>query len=126
MAQRISRAKQRVKASGVPFRMPAREEWTPRLRSVLHVLYLVFSEGYTTSSGPRLHRTDLSNEAIRLTREVHRLLPDDGEVAGLLAVSRRTLWRMVARGEVPEPIRYNRKLVRWKSSDIARYLDTLS
>ena len=97
IGQRISRAKQSIKASGVPFALPEAEERAERLGSVLHVLYLVFSEGYTTSSGPRLHRTDLSNEAIRLTREVHRLLPDDGEVAGLLALMLLTDARRAAR-----------------------------
>ena len=85
MAQRISRAKQSIKTSGVPFacrRGRARE----RLGAVLHVLYLIFNEGYTSSAGPSLHRTDLSNEAIRLTRDRARLLPDDGEVGGLLAL----------------------------------------
>jgi len=82
IGQRISRAKQSIKSSGIPFRMPDADERARRLASVLHVLYLVFNEGYTTSSGEALHRTDLSNEAIRLTREVHRLLPDHGDVAG--------------------------------------------
>jgi RNA polymerase sigma factor (sigma-70 family) len=86
MAQRISRAKQRIKASGMPFRMPTPEERAARLRAVLHVLYLIFNEGYASSSGPELNRAELSAEAIRLARLVHRLLPDDGEVAGLLAL----------------------------------------
>jgi predicted RNA polymerase sigma factor len=86
MAQRISRAKQRIKASGVPFQMPTGEEQAARLRTVLHVLYLMFNEGYVSSSGGELHRTELSDEAIRLTRMVHRMLPDDGEVLGLLAL----------------------------------------
>ena len=86
MAQRISRAKQRIKASGVPFRLPTRDEQPARLRSVLHVLYLIFNEGYASSSGRELQRTELSDEAIRLTRMVQRLLPDDAEVAGLLAL----------------------------------------
>ncbi len=97
IGQRISRAKQSIKASGVPFQLPEAEERAERLGTVLHVLYLVFNEGYTTSSGSRLHRTDLSNEAIRLTREVHRLLPDDGEVAGLLALMLLTDARRAAR-----------------------------
>ena len=72
MAQRISRAKQRIKASGVPFRLPAgADEWAPRLRSVLHVLYLIFNEGYASSVGRDLHRVELSGEAIRLARMVH-------------------------------------------------------
>jgi RNA polymerase sigma factor (sigma-70 family) len=86
MAQRISRAKQGIRASGVPFRLPTPEERTTRLRLVLHVLYLIFNEGYASSTGRELHRTELSAEAIRLTRMVHQLLPDDGEVAGLLAL----------------------------------------
>ena len=68
MAQRISRAKQSIKSSGMPFSMPAEEERAERLAAVLHVLYLIFNEGYTSSSGPALQRTDLSNEAIRLAR----------------------------------------------------------
>jgi RNA polymerase sigma factor (sigma-70 family) len=86
MAQRIARAKQRIKASGVPFRMPTREEQPARVRMVLHVLYLIFNEGYASSTGRELHRAELSEEAIRLTRMVQRLLPDDGEVTGLLAL----------------------------------------
>ncbi|GIM64140.1 RNA polymerase sigma factor [Actinoplanes auranticolor] len=97
MAQRISRAKQRIRASAAPWRMPEPPEWRARLRSVLHVLYLIFNEGYAVSTGPGVHRTELSNEAIRLTRTVHRLLPDDGEVAGLLALMLLTDARRPAR-----------------------------
>jgi RNA polymerase sigma factor (sigma-70 family) len=97
MAQRISRAKQSIKASGVPFQMPTPEERSARLGAVLHVLYLIFSEGYTASSGPDLHRTDLSNEAIRLTRAVHARFPEDGEVAGLLSLMLLTDARRAAR-----------------------------
>ena len=97
MAQRISRAKQSIKASGVPFRMPTAEESGQRLGAVLHVLYLIFSEGYTTSAGPELHRSDLSGEALRLTRLLHALLPDDGEVTGLLALMLLTDARRAAR-----------------------------
>ena len=97
MAQRISRAKQSIKASGVPFQMPTPEERAQRLGAVLHVLYLIFNEGYTASSGPELNRNDLSSEAIRLTRAVHRILPDDGEVAGLLALMLLTDARRAAR-----------------------------
>jgi predicted RNA polymerase sigma factor len=86
MAQRISRAKRRIRASGVPFGMPAPGEQAARLRAVLHVLYLIFNEGYASSVGSELQRVELADEAIRLTRMVHRLLPDDGEVAGLLAL----------------------------------------
>jgi RNA polymerase sigma factor (sigma-70 family) len=97
MAQRISRAKQSIKASGVPFHLPDEEERTQGLAAVLHVLYLIFNEGYTSSVGPDLHRSELSNEAIRLTRAVHALLPHDGEVAGLLALMLLTDARRPAR-----------------------------
>ncbi len=97
MAQRISRAKQRIKATGIPFHVPPQPERAERLRAVLHVLYLIFNEGYTASSGPDLLRSELTAEAIRLTREVRRLLPDDGEVAGLLALMLLTDARRPAR-----------------------------
>ncbi|MBA3259816.1 MAG: sigma-70 family RNA polymerase sigma factor [Gemmatimonadales bacterium] len=97
MAQRISRAKQSIKASQVPFSMPTAAERSERLSAVLHVLYLIFSEGYASSVGPALQRTDLSNEAIRLTRAVRGLLPNDGEVAGLLALMLLTDARRAAR-----------------------------
>ncbi|WP_328988940.1 RNA polymerase sigma factor [Kribbella sp. NBC_01245] len=86
MGQRISRAKDKIRATGTSFQLPPEEERAERLRVVLHVLYLIFNEGYTASSGPELQRVELSAEAIRLTRAVRRLLPDDGEVAGLLAL----------------------------------------
>jgi RNA polymerase sigma factor (sigma-70 family) len=97
MAQRISRAKQSIRAAGASFRMPPAEERPERLRSVLHVLYLIFNEGYTATSGPDLQRPDLTREAIRLTRALHRLLPDEGEVAGLLALMLLTDARRAAR-----------------------------
>ncbi|MGZ3331145.1 MAG: RNA polymerase sigma factor [Gemmatimonadaceae bacterium] len=97
MAQRISRAKQSIKDSKIPFSMPTDAERAERLSAVLHVLYLIFSEGYTTSFGPELHRVDLSSEALRLTRAVHALLPTDGEVAGLLALMLLTDARRAAR-----------------------------
>ena len=97
MAQRISRAKARIKASDEPFALPAAEERPERLRSVLHVLYLLFNEGYATSSGPDVARTDLSGEAIRLARIVRTALPDDSEVAGLLALMLLTDARRRAR-----------------------------
>ena len=81
MAQRISRAKQKLK--GAAFELDTSDE---RLRNVLHVLYLMFNEGYTSTSGPELQRSDLSGEAIRLTRAVHALRPDDGQMTGLLAL----------------------------------------
>jgi len=97
MAQRISRAKQRIKATGIPFRLPPEQERSDRLAVVLQVLYLIFNEGYTTTAGPHLHRAELTGEAIRLTRAVHRLLPTDGEVAGLLALMLLTDARRPAR-----------------------------
>jgi RNA polymerase sigma factor (sigma-70 family) len=97
MAQRISRAKHSIKASGIPFRLPTDQERSERLRAVLHVLYLIFNEGYTSSAGPQLQRLELSHEAIRLTRAVHALLPQDGEVAGLLALMLLTDARRAAR-----------------------------
>jgi RNA polymerase sigma factor (sigma-70 family) len=97
MAQRISRGKQSIKASGVPFAMPAEAERGERLRAVLHVLYLVFNEGYTATAGPDLTAPQLSDEAIRLTRWLLRLLPDDAEVAGLLALMLLTDARRPAR-----------------------------
>jgi RNA polymerase sigma factor (sigma-70 family) len=97
MTRRISRAKQRIKDSGVPFAMPPGGERGQRLGAVLHVLYLVFNEGYTSTSGPSLHRGELSAEAIRLARMVHRLLPGDAEVAGLLALMLLTDARRPAR-----------------------------
>jgi RNA polymerase sigma factor (sigma-70 family) len=97
MAQRISRAKQSIQASGVPFELPGAQERAKRLGAVLHVLYLIFNEGYTASSGPQLHRTDLSGEALRVTRMLRELLPEDGEVAGLLALMLLTDARRAAR-----------------------------
>jgi predicted RNA polymerase sigma factor len=86
-----------IKDSGVPFAMPTEQESAERLASVLHVLYLIFNEGYASSAGPTLHRTDLSNEAIRLARLVHAMLPHDSEVTGLLALMLLTDARRSAR-----------------------------
>ena len=97
MAQRISRAKKQIKLSGVGFEMPTEDARAARLDAVLHVLYLIFSEGYATSGGTTLQRRDLANEAIRLGRMLHRTLPDDGEVAGLLALMLLTDARRDAR-----------------------------
>jgi len=97
MAQRISRAKQTIAGAGFDFSLPSGAERTERLRAVLHVLYLVFNEGYTASEGDTLTVPALSQEAIRLTRWLHRLLPDDGEVAGLLALMLLTDARRPAR-----------------------------
>jgi RNA polymerase sigma factor (sigma-70 family) len=97
MAQRISRAKQTIKASGTPFRLPSPHERTERLPAVLHVLYLIFSEGYASSIGSHLQRFDVAREAIRLTRNTKTLLPDNAEVAGLLALMLLTDARRAAR-----------------------------
>ncbi len=97
MTRRITRAKKGVADSGSTFRMPTGAERAERLGAVLHVLYLMFNEGYATTSGPHLVRTELSGEAIRLARIVHRLLPEDGEVAGLLALMVLTHARRGAR-----------------------------
>ncbi|MEO7447163.1 MAG: DUF6596 domain-containing protein [Humibacillus sp.] len=120
MAQRISRAKQRIRESGATFEMPPPQEVPRRLGEVLHVLYLVFTEGHTASSGDELHRLDLTAEAIRLTRQVHALLPDDGEVAGLLALMLLTEARRPARtteaGELVPLAEQDRSL--WRSVDV--------
>ncbi|MFV2104343.1 RNA polymerase sigma factor [Micromonospora sp. LOL_024] len=97
MAQRISRAKQRIRDSGTPFRMPSAAELPARLASVLHVLYLVFTEGHVASSGDRLHRLDLADESIRLVRALRDHLPGDSEIAGLLALMLLTQARSAAR-----------------------------
>jgi len=97
MAQRISRAKQTIRDAGARFDLPPEAERKDRLRVVLHVLYLLFNEGYTTSAGPTLHRTDLTSEAIRLARLLRRLLPQEGEIAGLLALMLLTDARRAAR-----------------------------
>ncbi len=97
MAQRISRAKERIRSNGAHFDLPPEPERADRLRVVMHVLYLVFNEGYTTSSGPALQRADLTAEATRLTRMLHQLTPGEGEVAGLLALMLLTDARRAAR-----------------------------
>jgi predicted RNA polymerase sigma factor len=128
MAQRISRAKQTIKASGIPFQLPTPEERTQRLRAVLHVLYLIFNEGYTTSAGPDLHRTDLSQEAIRLTRIIHERQPNETEVAGLLALMLLTDARRVARttadGELVPLAEQDRTL--WNAQQIAEGVALIS
>jgi len=95
VGQRISRAKKSIKGAG--FHLPPPEERAERLDAVLHVLYLIFNEGYTATSGTELHRVDLTTEAIRLTRQLREQLPDDGEVAGLLALMLLTDARRPAR-----------------------------
>ena len=121
MTRRITRAKQQIKDSGVPFRLPARAERAERLAVVLHALYLIFTEGYAATSGGSLYRVELSAEAIRLTRIVHRLLPDDGEVAGLLALmlltDARRHARTTANGELVPLAEQDRTL--WDADKIA-------
>jgi RNA polymerase sigma factor (sigma-70 family) len=129
MAQRISRAKQTVKSSGKPFAMPAGEaERSERLRPVLHVLYLIFNEGYTSSGGADLQRVELADEAIRLARMVRRLLPQDAEVAGLLALMLLTDARKRARtgpaGELIPLTRQDRTL--WDQRQIAEGVSLVS
>jgi predicted RNA polymerase sigma factor len=97
MAQRISRAKDSIRNSGTRFELPSQLEQAERLRVVMHVLYLVFNEGYLTSSGRALNRADLTAEAIRMARMLHALLPAEGEVAGLLALMLLTDARRAAR-----------------------------
>ena len=128
MAQRISRAKQSIKDSSIPFQLPTAEERAQRLRAVLHVLYLIFNEGYMSSIGPRLRRADLSHEAMRLTRIVHHLQPDDTEVAGLLALmlltDARRLARTGAEGELIPLAQQDRAL--WDRQQIAEGVALLS
>jgi RNA polymerase sigma factor (sigma-70 family) len=97
MAQRISRAKAMIAYAGGRFELPRDDQRAARLGVVLHVLYLMFNEGYTATSGERLQRRELAREAIRLTRMAHALLPGDGEVAGLLALMLLTQARSGAR-----------------------------
>jgi RNA polymerase sigma-70 factor, ECF subfamily len=103
MAQRIVRAKRKIRDARIPFRVPAADELPARLPGVLRVVYLIFTEGYAASSGVELMRTDLADEAIRLARILHRLLPREREVAGLLAllllIDARRAARVDAAGE---------------------------
>lgn len=128
MAQRITRAKQSIRDSGVPFQLPTAGEWVQRQGAVLHVLYLIFNEGYTTSAGHELRRDDLSHEAMRLARMVHQLQPDDSEVAGLLALMLLTDARRLARtsstGELIPLAQQDRSL--WDQGQIAEGVDLLS
>ncbi|PRX97735.1 RNA polymerase sigma factor [Allonocardiopsis opalescens] len=121
MTRRISRAKRGVKESGIPFAPPPPGERAQRLGAVLHVLYLIFNEGYAATAGPGLHRADLAAEAIRLARTVHRLLPDDAEAAGLLALMLLTDARRDARtgpGGEPVPMAEQDRS-RWNAAYIA-------
>jgi RNA polymerase sigma factor (sigma-70 family) len=128
MAQRISRAKQSIKNSGIPFQLPTPRERSQRLRAVLHVLYLIFNEGYTSSTGASLLRNDLSHEAMRLTRIVHKLQSDDPEVAGLLSLmlltDARRLARTSAEGDLIPLTHQDRAL--WNQEQIAEGVALLS
>jgi RNA polymerase sigma factor (sigma-70 family) len=97
MAQRVTRAKARLREAGVPFAAPTAAELPARLTAAMHVLYLVFTEGHTSTSGPGLYDVSLASEAIRLTRELHRRVPGVGEVSGLLALLLLTDARRAAR-----------------------------
>ena len=97
IARRISRAKKTIRESGVPFRLPEAAARPARLAAVLHVIYLIFTEGYASTSGPMLHRPEFAREAIRLARMANALLPEDPEVAGLLALLLLTDARRAAR-----------------------------
>jgi RNA polymerase sigma factor (sigma-70 family) len=121
MTRRITRAKQSIKESGIPFGPPPAAERGDRLAAVLHALYLIFNEGYASTTGPLLHRVELAAEAIRLTRIVHRLLPHDPEVTGLLALMLLTDARRLARtgpnGELIPMAEQDRN--RWDAEQIA-------
>jgi RNA polymerase sigma factor (sigma-70 family) len=128
MAQRISRAKQTVQNSGIPFQQPTTQQRAQRLPAVLRILYLIFNEGYTSSAGPELRRGDLSHEAIRLARLLHHLQPDDTETAGLLALMLLTDARRLARtgagGELIPLAQQDRAL--WDKQQIAEGVALLS
>ena len=128
MTRRITRAKQSIQQSGIPFGMPKPEDRAARLAAVLHVLYLIFNEGYASTSGPALQRAELATEAIRLARVVRRLLPDDGEVAGLLALMLLTDARRPARsgpdGELVPMAEQDRS--RWNAAYVAEGVDLIS
>src|SRR5262245_59339204 len=86
MAQRLSRAKAKIRDAGIPYRIPEADELPERLDAVLAVVYLVFNEGYSATSGDELLRTELCDEAIRLGRQLRELMPQEPEVNGLLAL----------------------------------------
>ena len=121
IAKRIVRAKQRVRDAGARFELPPQPQRTERLGVVLQVLYLIFNEGYTASSGPALQRTDLTAEAIRLARMLDRLLPDEAEVAGLLALMLLTDARRAARTDTDGRIvpLADQQRDRWDAATIA-------
>jgi RNA polymerase sigma factor (sigma-70 family) len=126
VGQRISRAKQRIRGAGLA--LPAADELGSRLTGVRQVLYLIFNEGHTASSGRSLHRVELTREAIRLTRQLHAARPDDGETAGLLALMLLTDARRPARtrpdgGLVPLA---EQDRTRWDRSAIAEGIEIVT
>jgi len=128
MTRRISRDKQLIKDSRVPFAMPPAPKQTERLAAVLHVIYLIFNEGYVSTSGPDLQRIELAAEAIRLARMMHQLLPGDSEVAGLLALMLLTDARRLARtgpqGELIPMAEQDRS--RWDAALITEGVDLIT
>lgn len=121
MAQRLVRAKTKISKSNIPYKIPELEELPERVKSVLSVIYLIFNEGYSSSSNSSLMNTDLSNEAIRLARIVQKLMPEETEIAGLLALmlmhdSRRTA-RIDANGLMVPLEKQNRR--KWDKGKIA-------
>ena len=128
MAQRISRAKSRIRTSNMPFRLPSEADRPARLKVVLHVLYLIFTEGHTGSGGDTLHRVELTGEAIRLVRILHRLLPRHGEVTGLLAlmllVEARRVTRADETGALAPLAEQDRS--RWDHAAIAEGIDLIT
>lgn len=128
IAQRISRAKQTIKSSGIPFELPSAEEYAARLRSVLRIVYLIFNEGYAATNGAELRRDDLCVEAIRLARMVHKAQPFAPEAAGLLALCLLTHARRRARtgedGELIPLDQQDRSL--WDRAQIAEGVALLS
>ena len=128
IGQRITRAKQKIRDSGARFTLPPPAERAERLTAVRTVLYLIFNEGSTASSGPALHRVELSAEAIRLTRQLHARLPEDGEVAGLLALMLLTDARRPARtrsdGALVPLAEQDRR--RWDAAAIAEGIELIT
>lgn len=128
ITRRITRAKRTIRTSGIPFRLPPPDAWPERLDAVLHVLYLLFTEGYSATSGPQLLRAALTAEAIRLAELLHELLPRDGEVAGLLALmlltDARAPARVDAHGELVPIAEQDR--TRWKQTSIRHGVELLA